>query len=60
MGLYEVNDEFYSYFAKEIEAERGSWVFVIRLGKILGTNLTCFPQWGDPNWGLGLQADGIE
>ena len=23
-------------------------------------SLSCFPQWGDPNLGLELQADGIQ
>ena len=40
MGLYEVDDEFLSHFGTEIEAEKGSWVFVIRLGKVISTNLT--------------------
>lgn len=40
MGLYVVDDEFYSYFGNEIEAQRGSSVFVIRLGKVLSTNIT--------------------
>lgn len=40
MGLYEVDDEFLSHFGTEIEAEKGSWVFVIRLGNVISTNLT--------------------
>ena len=40
MILTEVDDEFIERFGKEVEAQKGSWLFVIRLGNILETNLT--------------------
>lgn len=40
MGAYEVNDEFISHYKDEVAAQKGEWWFVIRLGKVIDTNLT--------------------
>ena len=40
MILTEIDDEFIRLFGNEYEGQKGDWVFVIRLGEVINTNLT--------------------